>query len=156
MHLTLLLLGFLVEEPEEQGEVSRERLVEIEVNARRALSGFAAFTVRLANLNAFPGAAFVEVHDEGMLDRLRKVLCVSCGLKKLPGPPHITLAYFQAPDGTPAPEELISAIARFRAWDVGELVVESVEMTLLDLRLDYPEPETLAEMPLKKAGQPVS
>jgi 2'-5' RNA ligase len=154
MHLTLLLLGFLVEEPEEQGEVSRERLVEIEVNARRALSGFAAFTVRLANLNAFPGAAFVEVHDEGMLDRLRKVLCVSCGLKKLPGPPHITLAYFQAPDGTPAPEELISAIARFRAWDVGELVVESVEMTLLDLRLDYPEPETLAEMPLKKAGQP--
>jgi hypothetical protein len=26
-------------------------------------------------------------------------------------------------------------------------------MTVLDLRLDYPEPETLAEIPLKKAGQ---
>jgi 2'-5' RNA ligase len=156
MHITLLLLGFLVEEPEEQDEVSRERLVEIEVSARRALSGFPAFTVRLANLNAFPGAAFVEVHDEGMLDRLRKVLSVSCGLKKPSGPPHMTLAYFQAPDGTPAPKELISAIARFRAWDVGELAVESVEMTLLYLRLDYPEPETLAEMPLKKAGQLVS
>jgi hypothetical protein len=31
-----------------------------------------------------------------------------------------------------------------------------VEMTVLDLRLDYPEPETLAEIPLKRAGQPVS
>jgi hypothetical protein len=46
---------------------------------------------------------------------------------------------------------LISAIARYRDWPVGELAVESVEMTLLDLRLDYPEPETLAKMPLKKS-----
>jgi 2'-5' RNA ligase len=151
MHITLLLLGFLVEEPEEADELSRERLGEIEASARRALSGFPAFTVRLANLNAFPGAAFVEVHDDGMLDRLRDVLCDSCGLKKPSGPPHMTLAYFHVPDGTPAPEGLIRTIARYRGWGVGELAVESVEMTLLDLRLDYPEPETLVEIPLKKS-----
>jgi hypothetical protein len=29
-------------------------------------------------------------------------------------------------------------------------------MTLLDLRWDYPEPEMLAEIPLKKAGQLLS
>ena len=150
MHITLVLLGFLVEEPEEEGEVSRERLGEIEASARRALSGFPAAEARLANLNAFPGAAFVEVHDDGILERLRKVLCASCELRIPSGPPHLTLAYFQAPDGTPAPEELISAIARYRDWDVGQLAVESVEMTVLDLRLDYPEPETLAEIPLKK------
>ncbi len=150
MHITLLLVGFLVEDPEEEGEVSRERLGEIEASARHALSDFPATDVRLANLNAFPGAAFVEVHDDGMLDRLREALRVSCGLKKPSGPPHLTLAYFQAPDGTPAPEELISAIARYRDWDVGQLAVENVEMTVLDLRFDYPEPETLAEMPLKK------
>jgi 2'-5' RNA ligase len=148
MHITLLLLGFLVEEPQEEDEVSRKRLKEIEASARRALSGFPAFTVRLANLNAFPGAAFVEVHDDGMLDRLREVVCASCGLEKPSGPPHLTLAYFQAPDGTPAPETLISAIARYREWDVGRLGVESVEATVLDLRLDYPEPEILAQMPL--------
>ena len=148
MHITLLLLGFLVEEPREEDEVSCERLKEIEAGARRALSGFPAFTVRLANLNAFPGAAFVEVHDDGMLDRLREVLCASCGLEKPSGPPHLTLAYFQAADGTSTPEGLISAIARYREWDVGQLSVESVEMTVLDLRLDYPEPETLAQMPL--------
>ena len=153
MHITLLFLGFLVEEPEEEGEVSRERLKEIEARARRALSGFPAFTVRLANLNAFPGAAFVEVHDGGMLDRLREVLCASCGLENPSGPPHLTLAYFQAPNGAPAPEGLISAIARYREWDVGRLGIESVEATVLDLRLDYPEPETLAQMPLKKSGQ---
>jgi 2'-5' RNA ligase len=151
LHITLLLLGFLVEEPEEEGEVSRERLAEIEGDARRVLSGFPAFTVRLANLNAFPGAAFVEAHDDGMLDRLRDTLCEHCGLEKPPGAPHMTLAYFHAPDGAPAPEELVSTIARYRDWDVGELVVGSVEMTVLDLRLDYPEPETLAQMPLKKS-----
>jgi hypothetical protein len=48
---------------------------------------------------------------------------------------------------------LISAIARYREWDVGRLGIESVEATVLDLRLDYPEPETLAQMPLKKSGQ---
>jgi RNA 2',3'-cyclic 3'-phosphodiesterase len=149
IHITLLLLGFLAEEPEEEGEVSPAMLREIEDNARRVLSGLPAFTIWLANLNAFPGAAFVEVHDEGMLDSLREALCESCGLKKPSGPPHLTLAYFQAPDGTPAPEEMIFAIARYRDWDVGELAVESVEMTVLDLRLDYPEPEPLAEIPLK-------
>jgi 2'-5' RNA ligase len=156
LHITLVLLGFLVEEPKEEGEVSRARLGEIEVGARRALSSFPAFTVRLANLNAFPGAAFVEVHEDGMLYRLRDALCESCGLKKPSGPPHMTLAYFHAPDGTPPPEELVNVIARYRNWDVGELAIESVEMTVLDLRLDYPEPEILAEIPLKKAGQLVS
>jgi RNA 2',3'-cyclic 3'-phosphodiesterase len=149
-HITLLLVGFLVDEPKEEGEVSRERLGEIEAGARRGLSGFPAFTIRLANLNAFPGAAFVEVHDDEVLEEVREVLCESCGLKKPAGPPHMTLAYFQAPDGTPAPEELISAIARYRDWDVGQLAVQSVEITVLDLRLDYPEPEILAEIPLKK------
>jgi RNA 2',3'-cyclic 3'-phosphodiesterase len=150
LHITLLPLGFLVEEPEREDEVSRERLREIEASARRTLSGFPAFTVRLANLNAFPGAAFVEVHDGGMLDRLRAALCDSCGLKKPSGPPHLTIAYSHAPDDTPAPEALISTIARYRDWPVGELAVEYVEMTLLDLRLEYPEPGVLARLPLKK------
>jgi hypothetical protein len=50
----------------------------------------------------------------------------------------------------PAPDGLISTIARYRDGPVGDFAVESVEMTLLDLRLDYPEPEVLAKMPLKK------
>ena len=52
--------------------------------------------------------------------------------------------------GEPAPGGLISAMARYRDWPAGEFAVESEEMTLLDLRLDYPEPEVLAKMPLKK------
>jgi RNA 2',3'-cyclic 3'-phosphodiesterase len=150
VHITLVLLGFLVDEPD-GGEVSHERLLEIEGRARAALSDFPAFTVGLANLNAFPGAAFIEAHDEGMLDELRVALCVGCGLKKPSGPPHLTLAYFQAPDGTEAPEELVSAIARYRDWPIGEITVDNVEMTLLDLRSDYPKPETLARIALGDA-----
>ena len=148
MHITLVPLGFLVEAPQKESEISRERLREIEERARVALSGFPAFPVRLANLNAFPGAAFIEAHDGGMLDELRAALSVSCGLKNTAGPPHLTLAYFQAPDGTEAPEELISAIAHYRNWPIGEITVDNVEMTLLDLRSDYPEPKTLARMAL--------
>jgi RNA 2',3'-cyclic 3'-phosphodiesterase len=156
MHVTLVFLGFLVDEPEEEDEVSRERLQEIEERARNALSDVPAFTVRFANLNAFPGAAFIEAHDGGALDSLRDALCASCGLKKPQGPPHLTIAYFQAPDGTYAPEELISTVARYRDWPIGEILVDNVEMTLLDLRLDYPEPETLARIPLNKAFQQFS
>ena len=151
MHITLVHLGFLVEEPNEEDEVSRGRLQEIEKRARTILADIPAFTVRLASLNAFPGAAFIEVHDGGTLDSLRDALCASCDLKKPSGPPHLTLAYFQAPDGMEAPEELISTIARYRDWPIGEIAVENVEMTLLHLRLEYPEPETLARIPLGKA-----
>jgi RNA 2',3'-cyclic 3'-phosphodiesterase len=150
LHVTLLFLGFLVEEPGEEDEVSRGRLREIEDCARHVLSGFPAFTVRLANLNAFPAAAFVEVHEGEKLDGLRAALCEGCGLKKPSGPPHLTLAYFHAPNGAPAPEKLVSAVARYRDWPVGELEVERVELTTLDLRLEYPAPEVMAEMPLMK------
>jgi 2'-5' RNA ligase len=149
LHITVLFAGFVVEKPEQEIEVSWERLEEIEASARRNLSDFPAFTVRLANLNAFPGAAFVEVHEGEMLDSLRWALCEACGLEKPSGPPHLTLAYFHAPDGTPAPEELICAIARYRDWPVGELAVEYVDITVLDLRIEYPEPKVLARMHLK-------
>ena len=85
-----------------------------------------------------------------MLDGLRAALCEGCGLKKPSGPPHLTLAYFHAPDGAPAPEQLVSAVARYRDWPIGELEVERVKLTTLDLRLEYPAPEVMAEMPLMK------
>lgn len=149
IHITLVLLGFLVDEPREEYEISHKRLEEIEGRARTALSDFPAFDIGLANLNAFPGAAFIETHDGGMIERLRDTLSVGCDLKKPHGPPHLTIAYFEAPDGTEAPDELISAIARHRDWPVGEMMVENVEMTLIDLRSDYPKPRTLARIPLR-------
>jgi 2'-5' RNA ligase len=148
MHITLFLLGFLVDKPEKDDEVSRERLSEISGDARRALADFPAFGVELANLNAFPGAAFVEVHDRGMLDTLRGALSRECELERPTGPPHLTLAYFHVPDGTRAPDALISTIERYREWFVEELTVDAVELTLLDLRSEYPEPRTLERIPL--------
>ncbi|HEU4848409.1 MAG TPA: 2'-5' RNA ligase family protein [Rubrobacteraceae bacterium] len=149
LHITVLFMGFVVEKPERENEVSWVRLEEIEASARHNLSDFPAFTVGLANLNAFPGAAFVEVHEGEMLDSLRRTLCEACGLEKSSGPPHLTLAYFHAPDGTPAPEDLIRAIARYRDWPVGELAVGYVDITVLDLRIEYPEPKVLARIKLE-------
>jgi RNA 2',3'-cyclic 3'-phosphodiesterase len=148
MHITLLLLGFLAPKPEERGEISPERLEQIELATRRVLEGFPAFPAELANLNAFPGAVFVEVHDRGMLKDLRSAICAGCQLEEPSGPPHLTLAYFQVPDGTPTPEALISTIERYREWLLGEIQVDRVRLTLLELRSEYPDPETLAEIPL--------
>lgn len=149
MHITLLPLGFLVPEPEEENEISSERLTEVEIHARRALEDFPAFEIELANLNAFPGAAFIEAYDDGMLDNLRKRICEGCGIKAPTGPPHLTLAYFQAPNDTPIPEDFVPSIEQFRDWPVGKVPVDHIELTLLDLRADYPEPDRVAWIPLK-------
>lgn len=152
MHITLLLLGFLTPEPEGPNEISGARLTELGEKAKEELAEFPPFSVELANLNAFPGAAFVEVHDGGEISRLRDALCAGCGLKRPPGPPHVTLAYLQAPDGTPAPDSLISAISEYRDWPVGTLEVQRAELTLLNVQDDYPEPKTLCKIPL--LGEP--
>ena len=149
MHLTLLPLGFLVPKPEDENELSRERLEELGERAREALVGFPAFEMDLANLNVFPGAAFVEPRDGGMLEKLRDTVSERCGLEKPTGPLHLTLAYLQEADGALASDEFVSAIERYRDWPVGKVSVERVEITLLTLGSSpYPELETFARIPL--------
>ena len=149
MHLTLLPLGFLVPKPKDENELSRERLEELGERAREALVGFPAFEMDLANLNVFPGAAFVEPRDGGMLEKLRDTVSERCGLEKPTGPLHLTLAYLQEADGTLAPDEFVAAIERYRDWPVGKVSVERVEITLLTLGSSpYPELETFARIPL--------
>ena len=149
MHLTLLPLGFLVPKPEDENELSRERLEELGERAREALVGFPAFEMDLANLNVFPGAAFVEPRDGGMLEKLRDTVSERCGLEKPTGPLHLTLAYLQEADGTLVPNEFVAAIERYRDWPVGKVSVERVEITLLTLGSSpYPELETFARIPL--------
>jgi 2'-5' RNA ligase len=149
MHVTLLFLGFPVPEPKAENEVSREQLEDFAAEACTALRGFPNFTVELANLNVFPGAAFVEAHDSGMMEELRDAICRGCGLEKPSGLLHITLAYLQAPNGTSAPDEFVAAIERYRDWPVGAFTVDRVELTLLNLNSGkYPELETLAKIQL--------
>jgi 2'-5' RNA ligase len=148
MHITLLVLGFLVEEPKDKGELSHRRLTDFAERAREDLAHFPSFRVRLANLNAFPSAVFIEAHSGGKLEELQNLLSLECGMKRPTGPPHLTLAYFHTPDGSPAPEPLVSTIERFRDWPVGEVWVDRVDLTLLDLRGTYPEPQSVAKMPL--------
>jgi RNA 2',3'-cyclic 3'-phosphodiesterase len=149
MHLTLLPLGFLVPEPKAENEISREQLEDLGERAREALVGFPAFEVDLANLNVFPGAAFVEARDGGMLEMLRDTVCERSGLDKLSGPLHLTLAYLQDADGALPPDEFVAAVERYRNWPVGKFSIERVEITLLNLGSSpYPDLETFARIPL--------
>ena len=144
MHITLLLPGFLVQEPEADDELSPDRLEELASGAREALADFPPFPAELRNLNAFPGAVFVEVHDGGMIGGLREAVRVRCGLAKPPGPPHLTVAYIKVPEDRAAPDAFVEAVGRYRDRYVGEIEVNCVELTLLDLKKEYPEPQTVA------------
>ena len=149
MHLTLLPLGFLVPEPKAENELSRERLEELEGRAEAALVNFPPFEVELANLNVFPGAAFVEAREGGMLEKLRDAVRAGCGFEKTSGPLHLTVAYLQAADGMLAPDDFVTTVERYRDWPVGALAVERVEITLLNLNSSpYPRLETFARIPL--------
>lgn len=148
LHITVLILGFLSETPEDDKEMPPRKLAGIEHKARHALSDFPPFTVKLENLNAFPAAAFVEVHDDGMLEELRETLRSGCGLKVPHGPPHLTIAYFEAPDDSPLPQALVRRIERYRDWYVGETTVRNIHVASLNLTSRYPRLETLAEIPL--------
>ncbi len=149
MHITLSPIGFLVDEPTEEDEISWSDLDEIEVNARKALSGVRPFPLKLANLNAFPAAAFVEVHSEdGSLEKLCGTLRSIPGLEKTSSLPHLTLAYFHALEGSDAPDALISAIEKYRDWEVAEIEASEVKVSLLKLDSDYPRPEARARIKL--------
>lgn len=150
MHISLVLVGFVDNAPENPDEFSEEKLEGLAQSAKDALSGFGEFGVRLANLGAFPAAAYVEAHDgNGEIDALRETLLIGCGLESKTGPPHLTLAYFRAEDGTEAPGDLIDAIEPYRDWPVGEFTVRSVDLTVLDLRSEYARPQTYARLPLR-------
>lgn len=148
MHITLLLPGFLVREPESEDQLSPARLEELASGAREALVGSASFSMELRNLNAFPGAAFVEVHDGGALVEMREAIRKRCGLSGPPGPPHLTVAYLRATDGEAAPDAFVEAVEGYRNRRVGEIRVDRVELTLLDLKREYPKPEVFATIPL--------
>lgn len=144
MHITLLLPGFLVREPETEDQLSPGRLEELASEARGVLADFPPFSADLRNLNAFPGAAFVEVHDQGRVGELREAIRTRCGLAEPLGSPHLTLAYIQAPDGKLASDAFVEAIGRCRDRRVGEIRVDRVDLTLLDLKEEYPKPEKFA------------
>jgi 2'-5' RNA ligase len=150
MHVTLLLLGFLVPgKPVAENELSREQLKYLEARVREALQSFPAFEVELTNLNVFPGAVFVEAHDGSMLEKLRGTISRVCGIEEPSGPLHLTLAYLQAQDGALAPDEFVTTVERYRNWTVDAFSVERVEFTLLHLNSSrYPRLEVFAEIPL--------
>ncbi|AHY45592.1 2'-5' RNA ligase superfamily [Rubrobacter radiotolerans] len=159
MHVSLVIVGFV--EPsgrEAEGTVTQGSLKKISSKAKEALADFSPFEVHLQGLGAFPAAAYVEAHENGEIDALRRVLRECCGLEPFEreGPPHLTLAYFKAENGTAAPPELISTVERYRDWYVGSFTAREVQLSLLDLTQEYARFEPVARIPLATRKDPKS
>lgn len=132
-HVTVKLGGFIVDDPEEDDELSEEDLDRIASSARDIISSHEGFAVDVGKLNLFPNAVFAEVHDHsGRLEELHDELARFDEL--MPSHhdylPHITLCHLQNQNGF---QELVDRLEEARNRSFGTLEVEEVCLVRDDL-----------------------
>lgn len=139
LHITVRFFGELAEPPEadDQPEVDPQihpdRVPGLVQHLRAVLKGWGAFPVVLRRINSFFICPFIEVHDEGEVNRIRDALepglrgmgfrSFDYGQKGFV--PHLTLGYYNEDgDGAAARE----ALARLRHTEVGAVQVDRLTL----------------------------
>jgi 2'-5' RNA ligase len=117
-HATVKGVGFVVDEPSGEGELSPARLAELAEAARPVIEAMPPFELRLGRPGAFAEVVIMEVLDGGAIRSLNLRLLESApGL--LRGPfdgamflPHVSIARFRSQEGL---GELKEKLSRLRA-----------------------------------------
>lgn len=130
-HVTVKGLGFVVEEPAREDELSPGRLVSLAEEARRLLESTRAFEAVAGPAAGFAEVVILEVHDGGVVRALNTRLVESlAGVLRTPVDgavflPHISIARYGSQEGL---GELKASLARLRAgggegarFEVGEV-----------------------------------
>jgi 2'-5' RNA ligase len=117
-HVTIKGLGFVVDEPAKDDELSPRQVAMIGAAARRVIESTEQFPVTIGAANAFPEVAMLEVNDGGAVRAINQAL--TSELADLPvyavdGPsflPHISIARFSSHEGL---DQLKATLAVLRA-----------------------------------------
>lgn len=128
LHVTVMNVGSGV------GLESENTITEVDLPAliercRAVIADAQPFTLDLHDVNGFPAVLFIEAHDGGAITEMRNQLCHAIpGLAadRFEFVPHMSIAAFAAP--TPV-APIVKSVSRFRDYPVGELRVESIELT---------------------------
>jgi len=148
LHIPILELGIVRDEPSERDEISRNRLGEFITQAQRPLVDFPRFPVFLGPVNSFADAVFLDVHDGGWLSRIHRRL-IDFGpvppSTRFPYLPHLTLGHYDraAPIGN-----LPAVLAEWRDLPIGEFLIEHVDVVTVDTNAAFPPFQVVHEFAL--------
>lgn len=142
-HVTVKGLGFVVEAPTREDELSPGRLVSLAEEARPLLESTAAFEAVAGPAAGFTEVVILEVHDAGAVRALNTRL-----LETLPGVlrtpvdgtvflPHISIARYSSQEGL---GELRETLARLRAEPATGAPFEVAEVQLIVAHLGVGAP----------------
>lgn len=153
-HVTIKGLGFVVDDPGKDDELSPRQVAMLGAEARRVIEGTPQFPVNLGLANAFPEVVLLEVNDGGAVAAMNRAL--TSELADLPvyavdGPsflPHISIARFSSHDGL---AQLKETLAQVRAEDQAGPTFTVSEIKLIQAHLAEAAPtfDTLATYALK-------
>ena len=149
LHVMLQELGFVVETPGRDDEITSARLEELTASVVAVGRETRAFEIALNSVNAFRDAVFLEVNNGAarctkLHERLREVAAV-IGEPRYPYLPHVTIAHFTAEEPLgDLPQRLVS----WRGERFGGSFVGEIEVVTLRTDEAYPPLATYARIPL--------
>ncbi len=143
LHLTVKETGcFLVDEKENDDEITREEINRLVESATEALGGVEGFNVDIRNLNHFRANIVAEGHDGGEIREMNRRLMGLEGVQAMNYDypsflPHMSLCQFK---GTEDHERLVGYLEEKRDTELGTFRVESVELVkaILPVKNRYP------------------
>jgi 2'-5' RNA ligase len=137
-HITLLVCGFLVEEPKYNDDFTQEQ-IQAQMQALKSAK-IQPFEIEIGGLNSFASAPFLEVHDpEGGIARLREIL--SRGAREFRTAsytPHLTVGLYADAFSS---EDVLGKLAGFSTksirWKVEQITLATYRAKEFSGKLNY-------------------
>ncbi|QLD86354.1 2'-5' RNA ligase family protein [Natronomonas halophila] len=134
LHITVKVLGNVVENPQDEAEFAPEEEAELVAKLDDALEEATSFAVDIPRLNLFPDVVYAEVADDGRFAALNHRVCSIAGVPvrerdRTGFIPHLTLGHFTRRDGY---ERLLQYLERNRSLDLPPRPVSELELVALD------------------------
>jgi 2'-5' RNA ligase len=142
-HATVKGVGFVVDEPSGEDELSPERLATMLEEARPQIEATPSFELRLGLPSAFAEVVIMEVLDGGAIRSLNmRLLEALPGLQRNPFDgamflPHVSIARFRSQEGL---GELKETLSRLRASPPPDASFEVREVQLISAHLSASAP----------------
>ena len=153
-HLTIKGVGFLVEEPSREDELSLAEVERLAERVRPALESRAPFEVTVGPVNAFAEVVFLEAHDGGATQCLNAALLEAApGLQRyaVDGEmflPHVSIARFSSNEGLPVLKETLAGLRE--TGEAGQtFTVTEALLIRAHLAREAPEFDLVAAYPLR-------
>lgn len=135
LHVTVKVLGNVVEEPDGEDEFTPQDEHELVRLLRAAIGDTPAFTVDFPRLNLFPSVIYAEVADNGQFAELNRRVCDVQGAPVWGRDrdnfiPHLTLGHFTQRDGY---DRLLQYLEETRSVAIPSTSIADLKLVTLDL-----------------------